>query len=132
MKIGFKNAKDAETIITLLVSLGKISYSKDPADVYAKKLVSKGYAAISVHPRRYGFDSDRGSDFCGDSRADLIWGDDTDAIIKKLLNLNNVITVENVGDYSATISDKGIQVGCQTITFEKFKEIADAVDKVLG
>ena len=33
----------------------------------------------------------------------------------------------NSKDYDATVTEKGIVVGCQTISFEKFEEISKAV-----
>lgn len=41
-----------------------------------------------------------------------------------------LIEVTGVGNYSATITDKNITVGCTTISFEKFDEIAKAVQAV--
>ena len=41
------------------------------------------------------------------------------------------IKIPNVGDYEAIVTENvGIKVGCQTISFAKVKEIADAVEKV--
>jgi hypothetical protein len=53
--------------------------------------------------------------------------DDLPIIIDKLLSPPVEYTVEDVGDYSATISEDGIEVGCQTISLKKFDEIAEKV-----
>lgn len=55
----------------------------------------------------------------------------------KVINLVRANEVENytpviisdVGDYEAKVHKSGIKVGCQTISFEKFEEIAEAVKK---
>lgn len=51
-------------------------------------------------------------------------------IIEHLNNVPLVITVSNVGEYEAVVSVEGIKVGCQNISFEKFAEIAKAVEQV--
>ncbi len=54
----------------------------------------------------------------------------------KVINIihNNEITepifIENVGNYQAIVYKDHIQVGCQTISFEKFDELVKAVNKV--
>jgi hypothetical protein len=48
-------------------------------------------------------------------------------IIDLLTNPKKEYVVKDVGDYSATISGNGIEVGCQTISLEKFDEIAEKV-----
>lgn len=46
--------------------------------------------------------------------------------------ITGVIIINNISkDYNAIVSVEGIQVGCQTISFEKFREIALAVDKII-
>ena len=41
---------------------------------------------------------------------------------------NRDIIIKNISkDYDATVTEKGIVVGCQTISFEKFEEISKAV-----
>jgi hypothetical protein len=53
------------------------------------------------------------------------WPEDATRLIKDLFS--KTYEVENVGDYKATITDKGIVVGCQTIPFDKFQEIVNKV-----
>ncbi len=40
------------------------------------------------------------------------------------------VVVKNVGDYEAMVTKNSVQVGCQTISFEKFEEIAEAVKQI--
>lgn len=40
------------------------------------------------------------------------------------------ITINNVGDYNAKVSDKEVLVGCQTISHEKVEEIYNAIQKL--
>jgi hypothetical protein len=40
------------------------------------------------------------------------------------------ITVEEIAGYDAVVSEDGIKVGCQTISFEKFDELVKAVNKI--
>jgi hypothetical protein len=50
-----------------------------------------------------------------------------------LLNDSSVvepIMIKDVGDYTATVTPTGIQVGCQFITLAKFDELAKAVNQV--
>lgn len=50
-----------------------------------------------------------------------------------LLNDSSVVEpviIEDVGDYTATVTPTGIQVGCQFITLAKFDELAKAVNQV--
>lgn len=42
------------------------------------------------------------------------------------------IIVEDVGEYSATITEKRIEIGCQTVSWEKFDEIAEARKTLLS
>jgi hypothetical protein len=53
-------------------------------------------------------------------------------LIVEILSLSNQKIVEKVGEYKAVISPNGIKVGCTTISFEKFDEIAAAVKEVRG
>lgn len=48
-------------------------------------------------------------------------------IMSLLLNPEKEYRVPNVGDYEAVISDKGITVGCQNISFETFQKVVDMV-----
>ncbi len=76
---------------------------------------------------------------CGNSR---LHGNRENYILpqdfSKVINLvrqNNVvnytpIVIEDVGDYEARVTATGIKVGCQTISFEKFDEIEEAVKKI--
>lgn len=43
---------------------------------------------------------------------------------------NHFAVVKDVGEYQATIRQDSIQVGCQTITSEKFQEIITAVNQI--
>lgn len=52
---------------------------------------------------------------------------DLHKIVQDLISSPAEYTVEDVGDYSATINADGIEVGCQIISFEKFDEIAEKV-----
>jgi hypothetical protein len=51
-------------------------------------------------------------------------------IMDELLEHCPTIKVDKVGDYTATVTLNNIQVGCQTISFAKFDEIAAAVAKI--
>lgn len=47
-----------------------------------------------------------------------------------LVSVIETITVKDVGDYEAIVHKDRIQVGCQTITKEKFQEIVNAFNKL--
>lgn len=49
--------------------------------------------------------------------------------IAEIVSYEKPTTIKGVGQYDAIISSENIQVGCQTISFEKFDEIAAAVKK---
>jgi hypothetical protein len=50
-------------------------------------------------------------------------------IIDLLMNPKKEYVVKDVGDYTAKITEEGIVVGCQTISFEKLQEIVDKVSE---
>lgn len=50
-------------------------------------------------------------------------------IIYLLMNPKKEYVVKDVGDYTAEITEEGIVVGCQTISFEKLQEIVDKVSE---
>ena len=52
-------------------------------------------------------------------------------IIKEWSNPKTPIIVKGVGEYTATITSVGVQVGCQTIPFEKVQEIAKGIEEFL-
>jgi hypothetical protein len=53
-----------------------------------------------------------------------------DKFIENILSYNSSIKIEISSQYTAEISKDSIKVGCQTISFEKFDEIAAAVEKM--
>jgi len=55
----------------------------------------------------------------------ILWPEGFEEIIS--VALIKSIYIENVGKYKAKITAKGIKVGCTSISFEKFNEIAEAV-----
>lgn len=40
------------------------------------------------------------------------------------------VVVNGVGQYNATITKKGVQVGCQTISFDKVREIMKGIETI--
>lgn len=50
--------------------------------------------------------------------------------IKRVNNRPPVLQVANVGDYTAKVSETGIRVGCQEVSFTAFDALAEAVAKV--
>lgn len=73
---------------------------------------------------------DKGSiDFCCqdyDVDLELHWSSQFEKIKSFFLGED---TMKLTRDYNATVSNKGIQVGCQLITFAKFDELAELVEK---
>jgi hypothetical protein len=57
---------------------------------------------------------------------DIIPFSEAGELIQSLFLAKSSITIVDVGDYSAVVSEGGIQVGCQTISFEKLDEIVEA------
>lgn len=55
--------------------------------------------------------------------------EDFSKLVELLFYTKKKVVIEGVDNYQAIISEEGISVGCQKITFEKFAEIANAVEK---
>ena len=52
-------------------------------------------------------------------------------ITKFLLGFSEEIEIQGVGDYTAIVKiDKTVKVGCQTVSFEKVKELARAIEEM--
>lgn len=68
---------------------------------------------------------------CG--REYFITFDDTKELgelVKELLNYKKAETIHDVGKYEAIVSQDSIKVGCTEISFDKFDEIAAAVERM--
>lgn len=65
---------------------------------------------------------------CGvKDKPDYQWPEQSEEVLG---SLDNSHVIYNVGDYTAVVGPKGIQIGCQFVTFDKFEEIAKAVAKI--
>ncbi len=123
------NRKDFETLVTLMVANG-YTYSpynthttpKEVADSWAR---SYSYLLLSDKKNLNGCNHG-----CSLAQAYLNWPEDAATVVDMLFNSKKNRIVENVGDYTAEITENGIEVGCQTIPFEKFQEIVEAVKAV--
>lgn len=96
--------------------------SCDGERVHDENRMSMAYSCVGIHHDGYincWFDTDGGP--CFNFSTDL------PKIISLLLNPEKEYRVPNVGDYEAVISDKGITVGCQNISFETFQKVVDMV-----
>jgi hypothetical protein len=51
-------------------------------------------------------------------------------IVEWLVNPTKVITITDVGSYEAIVSETGVKVGCQNISFEKVEEIFKAIQSL--
>lgn len=51
-------------------------------------------------------------------------------LVQELLNYKKAETIHGVGKYEAIVSQDSIKVGCTEISFEKFDEIAAAVERM--
>jgi len=120
-------SEDRTALLAILFQYGYIWHkhshdtTQDPALVNSIYNFSK-YPRIAVDPT---------GSICGTGGTqDYVWPQDAAKIIKDLTA--KVIVVNNVGEYTATVSAKNIQVGCQTITWEKFDELVEASKQVRG
>lgn len=95
--------------------------SWDGERVYDEYRMDMSYPCIGIHSSGYiscWFEADGP---CFDFSTEL------PKIISLLLNPKKEYRVPNVGDYEAVISEKGITVGCQNISFETFQKVVDMV-----
>lgn len=96
----------------------KFPFSRYPINSFTCGKLSNKEVSGNVYPNEY--------------RLQFTLPEDFSKVIN-IINNNDVtepVLVKNVGDYQAVVHKDHIQVGCQTITFEKFDELAKAVNKV--
>ena len=124
MKINTNNKEGRNTLLTCLISMG-YAWHKNGANLTNVVAIESGYSqglypTVGVNPST--------GDLCGYGHniSSHTWPKDAVEIIERL---TKTYTVTEVGDdnYTATVTDEGIVVGCQTITFEKFEEIVKVV-----
>lgn len=125
MLINTKNKTDRLSLLTCLIALGgewhKGTMSvKGAIDVDASYNFDQ-YPCIGIaHGKSIsGYPTSRGLE-------PITWPDDAKVIVEYM---QNDYTVDGIGDYTAEVTKTGIKVGCQTISFKKFKELNTVVDK---
>lgn len=122
MQIKTKNSNEHLALITVLHSLGYRDSLKN--NVFASFERLRSFPVILVYKSA--------KFYCGNfsyypNNGPELTFEDLPKIVSILTNSKPPIVVENVGEYTAVINDDGINVGCQTISFEKFDEVAKAV-----
>jgi hypothetical protein len=127
-----ESIQDRAILLGILYSYGaKFHLCLGEEDAYDLDKALKehtGYSQLLVEPVHNGV-SISGTNY---GSAVLSWPSQATEILAELKEYfkgKKPVFVSNVGDYSATICDEGIKVGCQTISFAKFQEIVDGVDK---
>ena len=61
---------------------------------------------------------------CGSCTSDYSWPEDIDKIYAIITNVTNKVELGQVAGYNANIQKDGLHVGCQTISFKEFNDIA--------
>ncbi len=127
-----ESVEDRAILLGILYSFGAkfhLCHGGDEAYELDKALKEHtGYTQLFVEPVHNGV-SISGINYCD---AELSWPSQATEILTELKEFfkgKRPVFISKVGDYSATICDDGIKVGCQTISFAKFQEIVDGVDK---
>tara|TARA_R110002074_G_scaffold51396_3_gene130039 strand:+ start:5208 stop:5624 length:417 start_codon:yes stop_codon:yes gene_type:complete len=132
MTIKTENSNDRTMLLTILIALGaKWHGPTTNVDEINKTWPQHYWHTVNIH-NIDGLQNGDGSSLSGSSndRFDYAWPEDVATIIEFLTPISQEFVVLGVGDdnYTAEVTDNGIEVGCQTITFGKFKEIVKAVD----
>jgi len=122
-----KTIKEYKQAIAFLYAFGY--FYDESNDTYAKFVNGKGNVDYEAYPYIIlevgDFDS---LNFSLNAKGCKLftWIKDHDALEN---TLNEKFTLELTEEYNAEITTKGIQVGCQTISFETFHKLVKLVDK---
>lgn len=130
MFVKTKSVEDRNTLIQLFVSLGIFFHDDEKikdVGVIERKYSFKEFPIIRLHTRANPYISGCGSNWNND--VTHTWPQDANEIIKTASG-TKTIKIENVGEYTATVTKQGVSVGCQVISLEKVKEIYEATLKV--
>lgn len=123
--------EDHAALLTLLFKLGyEFSNGSKTVAEYNRNYGAFAYPHVLVYPNKKDVGGSRKYNFnCGD---ELEYPQDITEIFTRLFDIvqERTFHVTEVGEYDAVITDKGIRVGCQLITLDKFAEIVEAVNKI--
>jgi len=124
MLINTKNKTDRLSLLTCLIALGG-EWHKGAMSVKRANDVDESYnfdqypcIGISHGMGLSGYPAQRGE------AGFFTWPTDAKDIVEYM---KNDYTVVGIGHYTAKVTKDGIKVGCQTITFDKFKELVKVV-----
>ena len=126
-RIGTETREDRRILLTFLIGMGYVWHrgfndnSTSPVEIDEKYPWGE-YPSVMVETET--------KEISGVIRSTIMWPAESVEIIRYFTPpLKEDVTIHNVGDYSAQITSSGIRVGCQLISFEKFREIVEAVDQ---
>lgn len=131
----YATVEDRKTLLGVMYAKGAIFHrasDKLTLDQAGERFV-RGYPYVRINNRPHdgGFSISGVSSNLNNVKV-LKWPSQAAEVLEdldKIFNAKQPIVIDNVGDYKATISDKGIQVGCQTISFAKFQEIVNGIEQ---
>jgi len=126
IKIKTKSKLEKIAVTTLLYSLGYSYGGVSIGEMLEEDTDLTRYYTDYPHVL---FDSNDefGVNFCNNdhvSDAEYTWTKDYQKIIDKIVN---PYTMKLTDDYNATVTEDGIVVGCQTISFKKLDELVNFV-----
>tara|TARA_R110002074_G_scaffold51396_3_gene130036 strand:+ start:3648 stop:4052 length:405 start_codon:yes stop_codon:yes gene_type:complete len=127
MKIETNTATERKTLIACLITLGYVWHRGREYDLAITPNEIERKYPFTIYPSLC-IDSERsisGYYVRNIIKRDYIWPNDAKDIIRVCSPPD--YTVDGIGEYVATVSKTGIKVGCQTITFDKFKELVKVV-----
>ena len=123
--VEYSTKQEAIIILSILYSYGyrpqdgeTLEEWSSDSHIFNYVLVDNGFIDAAYRDGEFEYDEDNSYDFDGLSR-----------LVDRVSNHTPSFECQISDNYRATVSDKGIEVGCQIITFDRFDELSKLVEK---